>query len=161
MTVAAIEATILAASLREGQGEPGFERRVLERTQEAIYPAWWRSAIDDLRWPGVCHSGPEPLRDVPLLHRYFDLCLRQSTLRLAQLEQQGGFDPVLLDYFMMNWLLVSPRSVVNAGMLERLLEGETPAARQAILAELFAGYSQRQIDAVLAAAVPDFSGVTV
>lgn len=37
---------------------------------------------------------------------------------------------------------------------------EAPAAKQAILAELFAGYDLRQIDAVLTAAVPDFSLLT-
>jgi hypothetical protein len=125
--------------------------------QEAIYPAWWRSAIEDLRWPGVIYSGPEPLKDVPLLHKYFDLCLKQSTLKLVQLMQKGEFDPLFMKYFLMNWLFISPRSVINAGMLDNLLEDETPAEKQAILAELFDGYDQQNIAAILAEAVPEFS----
>ena len=158
MTVAAIEANTLATSLREEQGQPGFEQRTLKLMQEAIYPAWWRSTIDDLRWPGVIHSGPEPLKDVPLLHKYFDLCLKQSTLKLVQLMQKGEFDSVFMNYFLMNWLFISPRSVINVSMLDRLLEGEAPVEKQAILAELFEGYDQPNIDAVLAEAVPHFSG---
>jgi 2-polyprenyl-6-methoxyphenol hydroxylase-like FAD-dependent oxidoreductase len=157
MTVAAIEATTLATCLREEQGQPGFERRSLKLMQQAIYPAWWRSTIDDLRWPGVTYSGPEPLKDIPLLHKYFDLCLKQSTLKLVQLIQEGQFNPLFLNYFLMNWLLISPRSVINVSMLESLLEGETPAKKQAILTELFEGYNQQNIDAILAAAVPAFT----
>ncbi len=62
-----------------------------------------------------------------------------------------------MNYFLMNWLFIFPRSVINASMLGSLLEGETPAEKQAILAELFDGYDQQNINAVLAEAVPDFS----
>ena len=157
MTVAAIETNTLATCLCEEQGQPGFERRTLKLMQDAIYPAWWRSTIEDLRWPGVTYSGPAPLKDVPLLHKYFDLCLKQSTLKLIQLMQKGQFNPLFMNYFLMNWLFISPRSVINASMLDSLLEGETPAEKQAILLELFEGYDQQNIDAVLAEAVPDFS----
>jgi 2-polyprenyl-6-methoxyphenol hydroxylase-like FAD-dependent oxidoreductase len=157
ITVAAIEADTLATCLHEAQGQPGFERRTLKLMQEAIYPAWWRSTIEDLRWPGVIYSGPEPLKDIPLLHKYFDLCLKQSTLKLVQLMQKGEFNPLYMNYFLMNWLFISPRSVINASMLDSLLEGETPAKKQAILTELFDGYDQQNIAAILAEAVPEFS----
>jgi flavin-dependent dehydrogenase len=157
MTVAALQAEVLAACLRESQGRPGFEQRALNLMQQAIYPAWWRSALDDLRWPGVAYHGPEPMKDVPLLHRFFDLCLKQSTRKLVQASQQGEFNPLFFNYFLMNWLFIPPRAVINADMLNALLDGEAPVEKQAILAELFEGYDQRNTDAVLAAAVPDFS----
>ncbi len=158
MTLAAIEAETIATCLHEQQGQPqpGFERRVLQQMQEAIYPAWWRSAIEDLLWPGVTHSGPEPLKHVSLLHKYFDLCLKQSTRQLQQLQQKGEFNPLFFKYFLMNWLFISPREVINADMLAALLEHETPSERQAMLAELFEGYDQ-PIEAVLDEIVPDFS----
>src|SRR5258708_9285773 len=125
--------------------------------QDAIYPAWWRSTIEDVGWPGVTYSGPEPLKDVPLLHKYFDLCLKQSTLKLVNLMQKGEFNPLFMNYFLMNWLFISPRSVINASMLDSLLEGETPEEKQAILVELFEGYEHHNIDAFLAEALPYFS----
>src|SRR5579859_779366 len=157
MSVAAIEADTLATALREEQGQSGFERRILQRMQDAIYPAWWRSTIEDLRWPGVTYSGPEPLKDLPLLHRYFDLCLKQSTLKLVKLMQKGEFNPLFMNYFLMNWLFISPRTVINASMLDSLLEDETPEEQQAIRAELFEGYDQKNTDAVLDGIVPHFS----
>lgn len=159
MTLAAIEAETIATCLREGQGQsqPGFERRVLQQMQNAIYPAWWRSTIEDLLWPGVTHSGPQPLKGVPFLHKYFDLCLKQSTRQLAKLQQKGEFNPLFFQYFMMNWLFISPREVINANMLDALLEHETPSEKQAILAELFEGYDHQSIEEVLDEVVPDFS----
>lgn len=159
MTLAAIEAETIATCFREAQGQPqpGFERHVLQQMQEAIYPAWWRSAIEDLLWPGVTHSGPEPLKGVPLLHKYFELCLKKSTQKLESSQQKGEFNPLFFKYFMMNWLFISPREVINADMLDTLLEDETPSEKQAILAELFQGYEHRPIDEVLDEVVPNFS----
>jgi 2-polyprenyl-6-methoxyphenol hydroxylase-like FAD-dependent oxidoreductase len=159
MTLAAIEADTLATCLREEQGQfqSGFELRVLQRMQEAIYPAWWRSAIEDLRWPGVVHSGPEPLKNVALLHRYFDLCLKQSTRKIVQQMQTGNFNPQSMSYFMMNWLFVSPRDVINTDMLAYLLEEETPEEKQAALDTLFEGYDQRNSAALLDEIVPSFT----
>lgn len=159
MTLAAIEAETIATGLSEQQGQTqsGFERGVLQQMQEAIYPAWWRSAIEDLLWPGVTHSGPVTLKHLPLLHRYFDLCLKQSTRQLEKLQQKGEFDPLFFKYFLMNWLFISPREVINADMLAALLEHETPPARQAMLAELFASYDHQPIEAILDEIVPDFS----
>jgi 2-polyprenyl-6-methoxyphenol hydroxylase-like FAD-dependent oxidoreductase len=158
MTLAAIEVETLAASLSEQQSQPqrGFERRMLQQMQEAIAPAWWRSSIEDLLWPGVTHSGPDAIQNVPLLHKYFDLCLKQSTRQLEQLQRQGDFDMLYFKYFLMNWLFIAPREVINADMLNALLASETPASKQAILADLFAGYDQ-PIETLLAEIVPDFS----
>jgi hypothetical protein len=71
--------------------------------------------------------------------------------------QKGEFNPLFMNYFLMNWLFISPHAVINASMLDSLLEDETPAEKRAILAELFDGYDQQNIAAVLAEAVPDFS----
>jgi 2-polyprenyl-6-methoxyphenol hydroxylase-like FAD-dependent oxidoreductase len=159
MTVAAIEAEALAAGLREQQGQPqpGFERQLLGQMQDAIYPAWWRSALEDLRWPGVTHCGSDAFKDAPFLHKYFDLCLKQSTRQLVQLMQQGQFNPLYLNYFMMNWLFISPRDVINATMLTALLESETPQEREAMLNDLFEGYDRNNIEAVLDSVAPNFS----
>jgi 2-polyprenyl-6-methoxyphenol hydroxylase-like FAD-dependent oxidoreductase len=158
MTVAAIEADTLAACLRDQQlqPQPHFERYVLKLLQEAIYPAWWRSAIEDLRWPGVTHQGPEPLKGVKLLHKFFDLCIRQSTRQLVKQAQTGDFNMQYMSYFLMNWLFISPRDVINASMLDFLLESETPEQKQAILKELFEGYDQ-SIEVVLDEIVPHFT----
>ncbi len=157
MTLAAIEAETIATCLGEQRSQPGFEHDVLQQMQEAIYPAWWRSAIEDLLWPGVTHSGPEALKHLPLLHRYFDLCLKQSTRQLEQLQQKGEFNPLFFKYFLMNWLFISPREVINADMLAALLERETPSTRQAMLAELFQGYDHQPIKTLLDEIVPSFA----
>lgn len=157
ITIAAIEAETLATSLREQQ-EPGFERRALQHMQEAIYPGWWLSTLQDLRWSGVTHLGPEPLKGVPLLHRYFDLCLKQSTQQLGKLMETGEpMNPQVTKYLDVNWGIITPREVINANMLNILLEKETPTDREAIIAELFQGYDQQNIDAVLDEVVPIFS----
>jgi len=51
MTVAAIEAEALAAGLDEQRSDPqpDFERRTLQRLQNALAPVWWLSALSDLR----------------------------------------------------------------------------------------------------------------
>lgn len=153
MTVAAIEAETLARCLREQRGhfQPGFERRVLQQMQEAIYPAWWLSALEDLRWPGVIHSGGEPFKGVRVLHRYFDLALKRMTDQFA--NPQHGFNPRLLNYMLMTALLVAPRDVVNIEMLRTLLENESHAGQQAFLTDMFQGYTQ-PIEAVLNEIVP-------
>jgi 2-polyprenyl-6-methoxyphenol hydroxylase-like FAD-dependent oxidoreductase len=159
MTLAAIEAEAIANCLsgQHGQPQPGFERGVLQQMQEAIYPAWWRSAIEDLLWPGVTHSGPETLKHLPLLHRYFDLCLKQSTRQLEKVQQKGEFNPLFFKYFLMNWLFISPREVINADMLATLLEHETPSTKQTMLAELFTGYDHQPIEELLDEIVPSFA----
>ncbi|QBD77493.1 FAD-dependent monooxygenase [Ktedonosporobacter rubrisoli] len=158
MTVAAIEAETLAMCLQQQQEQPqaDFERRVLQRMQEAIYPAWWRSVLEDLRWTGVTHKGPVELKGVKLLHKYFEFCMKQSTRKLLEQMQTGDFNPLYMSYFMMNWLFISPRDVINARTLFALLEGETHEEKQAILTEMFEGYEQN-IEAALEEIVPHFT----
>jgi len=156
MTLAAIEVETLATCLQEHKGQPNFEQYVLQRMQDAIAPAWWRSTIEDLRWPGVTHIGPEPLKGVKLLHKYFDLCLRISTQQLNSLAQEGKFEPQYMSYFLMNWLFISPRDVVNPRMLEMYLQHVSPAEKEAILADLREGYNQ-DLETLLDEAVPPFA----
>ncbi|MFI6996137.1 FAD-dependent oxidoreductase [Nocardia sp. NPDC050175] len=134
MTVAAIQAESIAACLGEYDG-PGFERDALERIQRASYPAWWLSSLEDLRWPGVEHTGGRPFKNVALLHKYFDLALERMT---QQFTGTSAFDPTFLSYFALTGLLVSPSEVVNGTMLEALLRGESTEAQQAIRAEISA-----------------------
>jgi len=156
MTVAAIEAETLATCLHEQKSQPqaNFELRVLQHMQDATYPAWWRSTLEDLRWPGVTHN--QPFKGVELLHKYFALCVKQSTRLLIEQMQTGNFNPQSMNYFLMNWLFISPRDVINTSMLDYLLKTETPAQKQAILADLLEGYDQ-SIETVLDEIVPHFA----
>ncbi|WP_084654986.1 FAD-dependent oxidoreductase [Nocardia altamirensis] len=133
MTVAAIQAETIAATLRDHDG-PGFEQAVLQRIQRASYPAWWLSSLEDLRWPGVEHSGGTAFEGVALLHKYFDLALERMTQQFA--HRGADFDPTFLSYFAMTGLLVPPGEVINAGMLDALLSGPSTAAEQAVRAEI-------------------------
>ena len=157
MTVAAIEAETLANCLREEQGpsRSGFERRVLQRLQDANYPAWWLSAIEDLRWPSVTYNGHEPIKGLALLHKYFDLCLKRMTQQFQQ-PPTGEFNPLFMNYLLMNALVVPPHEVINTSMLDALLAHETPEGKQAIIADLLQGYDQ-PIGTVLAEILPTFS----
>ncbi|GHO47057.1 FAD-dependent oxidoreductase [Ktedonospora formicarum] len=158
MTVAAIEAEALAGCLSEQPGAPqaGFERIALQRMQDAIYPAWWLSTLEDLRWSGVTHSGPEPLKHIAFLHKYFDLSLKRQTQQFEKQQQTGAFNPLFMNYMLMTALIVSPRDVINVHMLNLLLD-EVPEERGTILADLFQGYDQQNIEAVLDEVVPAFS----
>ena len=89
-----------------------------------------------------------------MIHFFFELCLKQSTLKLGQMTPESEFNPLYMNYFLMNWLVVSPRDVVNTGMLTALLEGEPSEVKQEMLTHLFEGYDQSNSEAVLAAAVP-------
>ncbi|HEU5373906.1 MAG TPA: FAD-dependent monooxygenase [Ktedonobacteraceae bacterium] len=160
MTVAAIEVEALARCLREQREQflPGFERRVLQQMQEAIYPAWWLSALEDLRWPGVTHSGGEPFKGVRVLHRYFDLALKRMTDQFE--NPQAGFNPQLLNYMLMTALLIAPRDVINITMLRVLLDNQTHVEQQALLGDMFQGYSQ-SIEAVLNEIAPASSSALI
>lgn len=149
MTVAAIQAENIATCLREQDG-PDFERDALRRLQRASYPAWWLSALEDLRWPGVEHTGGRPFRHVGLLHKYFDLAVERMT---RQFTGPGAVpDPTFLSYFAMTGLLVAPGVVVNGTMLDALLDGASTEAAQAIREEIRA--HGEPISTVLADAVP-------
>lgn len=98
MTVAAIEAEMLDVCLSEQRHtpQPNFERKVLQRTHDAIEPAWWLSSVADLRWNGVTHVGAEPLKGVSFAQKYFDLYVKQA-VKLANEEKNPS---MFLQYFM-------------------------------------------------------------
>ncbi|WP_051727880.1 NAD(P)/FAD-dependent oxidoreductase [Nocardia brasiliensis] len=148
MTVAAIQAEAVAEYLAEEHG-PGGELDMLRRLQQASYPAWWLSALEDLRWPGVEHRGGLAFARIPLLHKYFDLALERMTQQFA--GDGTAFDPTLLTFFAMTGLIAAPADVVNETMLKALLNGADTDAQQTLRAEL-AGYGD-EIATVLAEAV--------
>jgi hypothetical protein len=135
MTVAAIEAETLDTCLREQQNhpQPHFERRVLQHIQEATFPAWWLSAIADLRWPGVTYAGQEAPQGVELVHRYLDLYLTYAMTHPEESALNGQQDhsspqPALSKYVQMNALMASPQIVFNASTFALLLEAEAATA---------------------------------
>jgi 2-polyprenyl-6-methoxyphenol hydroxylase-like FAD-dependent oxidoreductase len=159
MSVAAIEAETLARCLHERQShsQPGFERHVLQRMQEAIAPAWWLSGVSDLSVSGVTYTGPSPLRGVRLIQLYLDLYLKYAPAHDRELLQKGmQGQTYMLKNFLMNGLLISPREVINARTLATLLAAGEASKEQQLLAELLQGYPER-FEAILDEIIPDFS----
>ncbi len=80
MTVGAIEAETLGTCLKEqlSNPQPDFERRVFQRIQKAIAPAWWLSSISDLRWDGVEHSDAHVLQGAAFAQKYINLYSKKS-----------------------------------------------------------------------------------
>jgi 2-polyprenyl-6-methoxyphenol hydroxylase-like FAD-dependent oxidoreductase len=158
MSVAAMEAEILARCFHEQQSSPhpGFERHVLGRMQEAIAPAWWLSSVSDLNTPGVTYTGSSPLRGVRLIQCYLDLYLKYAPVLDRELLQEGmQGQTYMFKNFLMHGLLISPREVMNTRVLATLLAvGEASEERQ-LLAELLQGYPQR-FEAILDEIIPDF-----
>ncbi|MCY8235366.1 NAD(P)/FAD-dependent oxidoreductase [Priestia endophytica] len=133
MTVAAIEAEMLDTCLKEHSShQPGFERDVLQRMQQAIEPAWWLSSIADLRWEGVEHVGAVPLKGVTFAQKYFDLYLKQATKRA---KEDNDFS-MYQQYIGMNGLVHSPRKIINPHMLSLLITGDESLEEKQLLAEL-------------------------
>jgi hypothetical protein len=133
MTVAAIEAEMLDTCLKEhSTHKPGlFERKVLQRMQQAIEPAWWLSSIADLRWKGVEHVGAVPLKGVKFAQKYFDLYLKK-----ALKQARDGNSTMLQKYIMMNGLVYSPYEVINSDMLNMLITGDESSEGKELLNEL-------------------------
>ncbi|PGU13434.1 FAD dependent oxidoreductase [Bacillus cereus] len=132
MTVAAIEAEMLDTCLKEHSTyKPGFERKVLQRMQQAIEPAWWLSSIADLRWKGVEHVGAVPLKGVKFAQKYFDLYLKQ-----ALKQARDGNSTMLQKYIMMNGLVHSPYEIINADMLRMLINRDGSSEENELLNEL-------------------------
>jgi len=163
MTVAAIEAETLATCLREQQShpQPHFERRTLQRMQEATHPAWWLSAIADLRWSGVTYVGQEPPQGVELVHRYLDLYLDYATEHPLELASNGKRDlsspqPAYAKYFLMNVLVVPPPVVFNATTFALLLEAEASSEEPHRSHELTQD-SHLPLAEILAEVLPSFS----
>ncbi|MGN4668031.1 FAD-dependent oxidoreductase [Bacillus cereus group sp. MYBK234-1] len=132
MTVAAIEAEMLDTCLKEhSTHKPGFERKVLQRMQQAIEPAWWLSSIADLRWKGVEHVGAVPLKGVKFAQKYFDLYLKQAVKQANE-----GNSSMLQKYIMMNGLVHSPHDIINSDMLRMLINGDESLEENELLNEL-------------------------
>ncbi|NKX61445.1 FAD dependent oxidoreductase [Bacillus cereus] len=132
MTVAAIEAEMLDTCLKEHSNhKPGFERKVLQRMQQAIEPAWWLSSIADLRWKGVEHVGAVPLKGVKFAQKYFDLYLKQAVKQANE-----GNSSMLQKYIMMNGLVHSPHEILNSDMLRMLINGDESSEENELLNEL-------------------------
>lgn len=148
MTVAAIQAEAIAEYLAEEHG-PGGELELLRRLQQVSYPAWWLSALEDLRWPGVEHRGGPEFARVSLLHKYFDVALERMTQQFSGAGNR--FDPTFLTFFAMTGLIAAPADVVNETMLKALLNGADTEAERLLRAEIAAHGDE--IGAVLAEAV--------
>ncbi|MDA2704990.1 FAD dependent oxidoreductase [Bacillus cereus] len=132
MTVAAIEAEMLDTCLKEhSTNKPGFERKVLQRMQQAIEPAWWLSSIADLRWKGVEHVGAVPLKGVKFAQKYFDLYLKQAVKQANE-----GNSSMLQKYIMMNGLVHSPHEIINSDMLSMLINGDESSEENELLNQL-------------------------
>ncbi|MHA7584051.1 FAD-dependent oxidoreductase [Paenibacillus vandeheii] len=155
MTVAAIEAEVLDMCLSEQTHtfDPVFERKVLQRMQNAIEPAWWLSSIADLRWKGVEHEGAEPLKGVSFVQSYFDLYSKQAVKRIKEENDPSMF----MQYFMMNALVVSPQEIINPRVLSMLLKGASSSEQNQLLNELGDVEGEQQIQARLNELIPSFS----
>jgi 2-polyprenyl-6-methoxyphenol hydroxylase-like FAD-dependent oxidoreductase len=160
MTVAAIETEVLATCLREQASEPqpDFELRAFQRMQEAIYPAWWICTIDDLRWPGVTYSGPQPPKGVALVQKCLDLHLKYATQHNTEQMQNGVFPTHFMKYWLMTTFFLAPRDLLNAPEITALLAADSSSEEAQQLVELFKGYSQ-PLEDVLNEIVPDISPV--
>ncbi|MCG7213255.1 FAD-dependent monooxygenase [Paenibacillus mucilaginosus] len=133
MTVAAIEAEIVANCLEEQRRnpQPYFERHVLHRMQEAIEPAWWLSSITDLRWKGVEHVGATPLKGVTFAQKYIDLFTKKA-MDLAASGNKNFF----LTQFLMTSLVLPPSKFFNAEILTMILNDNGSPEEQQVRSEL-------------------------
>jgi len=148
MTVAAIEAEMLEASLQE-QSEaprPHFEQWVLARMQQVIEPAWWLNCANDLQWGGVTYEAVEPLQGIELGQKYMDLFLKLAT-------SQGNWELYGL-YWAVNTLSVSPEKMLNPQRATDVLTA-TEEGRQ-LLTVLSEQYGL-PIEEALQAALPAFA----
>lgn len=157
MTVAAIEAETLAQCLSEqrSQPRPDFERYTLQRMQETVEPAWWLSAVSDLRWSGVEYVGPLSMKGFTFAQKFFDFYLKSAYQQMAQRPELFQLNIVV------NGLLMSPRQIINPQMIASLfaLDSSSPEAQQ-FLAEFPQGNglpSEEAIEKVLNEFIPSFS----
>lgn len=168
MSVAALEAETLARCLTERRDnpQPHFERRTLASFQEAIEPAWWTSAVADLRWPGVTYTGQKPPKAVKLVQCYLDLYLQEATRCMEeQALQESDSPPVkpdlfapqpsFLAYSLMNGLTLSPRVIFNATTYRQLLAIEAIQEGPHRLQNLTEQY-HRPLEDILDDVLPEF-----
>ncbi|OBZ12536.1 NAD(P)/FAD-dependent oxidoreductase [Bacillus sp. FJAT-26390] len=130
MTVVAIEADLLKASLQEHMITPqvGFEQRLLRKMQdEVITPTWWLNCSAVLEWEGVEYeSASEPLKGIAFGRRFMDLVLKEGT---------GNHNYELFGmYWAVNTLSVPLRELYNLDRVSAVLQA-SDEGRQ-LLAEL-------------------------
>ncbi|MCS7458883.1 FAD dependent oxidoreductase [Paenibacillus doosanensis] len=147
MTVAAIQAEVLEATLRERQSVPeeGFELHVLRRLQDVIEPAWWLNCANDLQWEGVEYEGAEPLKAISFASRYISLLLQQGT---TQNQKLYGL------YWAVNTLSVTPEEMLRFDTVMPILNA-TAEGKQ-LLDELVREYGEH-LEAMWDQIVPSFS----
>ncbi|WP_134682618.1 NAD(P)/FAD-dependent oxidoreductase [Brevibacillus migulae] len=151
MTVAAIEAEVLEASLQE-QSEaprPHFEQRVLERMQQVIEPAWWLNCANDLQWDGVTYEADEPLQGIEFGQKYMALFLKLAT-------SQRNWELYGL-YWGVNTLSVSPEKMLNPQRAAAVLTA-TEEGRQ--LLTVLSERCELPVEEALQAALPVFTAAT-
>jgi hypothetical protein len=148
MTVAAMEAEILEACLREQRNKPKpyFEQNVLQKLYDVIEPAWWLNCAADLRWQGVEFVGGKPPKGVSFGRKYMDLHLQQATVH--QNWELYGL------YWGVNTLTISPGEILNPHMISTVL-GASDEGKQ-WLADLSEQYGQ-PLEDVLKEILPSFS----
>jgi 2-polyprenyl-6-methoxyphenol hydroxylase-like FAD-dependent oxidoreductase len=163
MTVAAIEAETLALCLGEQQQQPqpDFERRTLQRMQAIISPAWWLSAIADLRWPGTSYVGEGQPKGIKLIHAYIDQYIKyalkhQEVLKPGDKPDLHSPRPTLLKYLVMNGLVIPPQVVFNEATFALLLEAELATEGPHLLQEQTRTY-HLPLKEILAEVVPSFA----
>lgn len=151
MTIAAIEAEVLDACLRDQVNRPesGFELAVLQKMQDTIEPAWWLNCVAELSCPGVEYVGSEPLKGVEFAQQYFDLVLKQA---MAQTN-----DELYGLYWLVNSVFVHPRELFNAHMLTSLADGSSEG--QQLLNKLIGG-SDQPLEERLTQEIPSFEGAS-
>ena len=159
MTVAAIEAETLAVSLQAQRQnpQPDFERRTLQRMQDAISPAWWLSAISDLRNPQVTYEGGDEPQDVALIHRYLDLYyIYAQEHPVANELVMSSPQPTLIKFILLNGLSFPPMAIFNAPTFSLLLDAEAASEGPHVLHDLVEKYQLSPAE-ILEKIVPAFS----
>ncbi|MDD9267156.1 FAD-dependent oxidoreductase [Paenibacillus sp. GCM10023248] len=148
MTVAAIAAEILAASLRERHAayQPDWEHSVLRRIKEAIEPAFWLNCSADLQWEGVHYEGSDSRKGNAFSREYMELYLKHAISK-PDWRLYGL-------YWAVNTLSVSPRHIFNPQTVVQVLNF-TEEGKQ-LLAELKVEDGQT-VEAVLDGLLPRFS----
>jgi hypothetical protein len=140
--------------------QPEFERRVLQRMQEAIAPAWWLSALNDLRGPTVTYEGDANFQGAPLLHRYLDLYFKYALEHPVEpAEQMSSNQPTIAKFALQNGLLVPPMVIFNAPTLTLLLEAEDASDGPQTLHELVDAYHLSAAE-IMEQVIPVFSVVS-
>ncbi|GAA0839857.1 FAD-dependent monooxygenase [Bifidobacterium pullorum subsp. gallinarum] len=151
MTVAAIQAETLDQCLRSDENplqlQQGFERSALQKIQSAIEPAWWLSAVADLRWPGVRYEGLLSAKGFAFAQSLFDMCQEQAYGRKDM--------AVFGQYMMVTGLLASPNDLFNAEYIQALVDGDSTGKGNTWLNQVLAAEG-RPLEELLEEIIPSF-----